>query len=30
MKHDSHETDDHYVVIKLRLGGAIPPLFHIT
>jgi hypothetical protein len=22
MKHDNHETDDRYVVLKLRLGGA--------
>jgi hypothetical protein len=25
-----HETDDRYIVPKLRLGGTIPPLFHMT
>ena len=29
IKHDSRETDDRYVVLKLRLGGNIPPLAHI-
>jgi hypothetical protein len=29
IKYDNHETDDRYVVLKLRLGGAIPPLAHI-
>jgi len=30
IKYDNRETDDRYAVIKLRLGGTIPPLFHIT
>jgi len=30
MKYDSRETDDRYVVLKLRLGGTIPPHFHVT
>jgi hypothetical protein len=30
IKYDSRETDDRYVVLKLRLGGTIPPLLHIT
>jgi len=30
MKNDSRETDDRYVVPKLRFCGTIIPLFHIT
>jgi hypothetical protein len=30
IKYDSCETDDRYVVLRLRLGGAILSLFHIT
>jgi hypothetical protein len=30
IKYDSRETDDRYVVLKLRLGGTIPPSLHKT
>jgi hypothetical protein len=30
IKYDSRETDDRYVLPKLRLGGTINPLFHVT